>query len=521
VGINFVADSFTGIPPDNYMAINQTNRAVSVINQNIAVHDATTGAFLYRTSLNTFSTAIGLNSSNDFRFDPKIVYDPEADRFICVLLNGINQYNYVVLGFSGSNDPAGVWNFYKFYGDYTGDTTWFDYPAISITKNEFFLTGNKIMFDSSWQAGFRRTLIYQVNKTNGYNGAATLNYQIWDSVAFNGKNLRCLYPLNPGNQLEGPAQYFLSNRNFAALNDTVFLVKVPDTIGGTGGITVTPVISSLSYGVPPDGRQPDTNFTLATNDGRILGGFVRGNEMQFVSTSVNPLNGAASVFHGVISNYTTSPTLTGRIFSMDTLDFGYPNISYTGVSGGLNQSIITFNYTGRHTYPGFGAVFFDGANFSNLVKVKTGISRIYQLAQKQQRWGDYSGSQPDWNVQGTVWAEGIYGAKSSRYGCYMAQIYSPYFTGIKEVPAKPAAKLYPNPAWEAVKFDFTLVKSQPVTFLICDVQGKVVDKLASQQCQAGENTIDFNIAPLAPGTYFVKGVGEAGETIETARFIRK
>ncbi|MES2701678.1 MAG: T9SS type A sorting domain-containing protein [Bacteroidota bacterium] len=527
VTIGFIADSMSGIPPDNYSAVSTGNKGVSVMNQNIAVHDATNGNYLYRKGLMAFSTSVGLNNTISFapnyRFDPKVVYDPEADRFVCVMLNSTNQYNWIVLAFSQTNDPAGTWNFYKLYGNYANDTTWFDYPAISTTKNEFFLTGNQIKWDSSWQAGFKQTVIYQVNKWGGYNGDTPLHYQIWDSIGFNNKPLRCLYPLNPGNQLLGNEQYFLSNRNFDVSNDSVFLVKVPDTIGGSTALTVTPIVSSLHYGVPPNGRQPDTSITLATNDGRVLGGFIKDNELQFVSESVHPASGASGIYHGIISNFATSPVLTGRMFSVDTLDFGYPNISYAGNTGGANHSIISFEYTGPKRFPGYGAVLFDGSDYSDITVIRGGDSTIKMLAQKEQRWGDYSGSQPDWGAQGAVWVEGIFGRKDRRYGNYMARLASPYFVGIPQVPAGTpgTSKLYPVPAAEYVRLEFSVQQEQVFSFYIYDAMGRVVDKITDYLCPAGKNVIQFNTAPLPPGTYFLRAAGAAGEALPAKTFIRK
>lgn len=524
IGQNFIADSNAGIPPDNYMAISDSMKAVSVINQTIAVHDATTGNYLYRKSLQFFSSVVGLNSLfNDYRYDPKVVYDPVADRFICVMLNGTDQYNYIVLAFSKTNDPAGAWNFYKFYGDYQADSTWFDYPAISITQNDFFLTGNKIIYNASWQAGFTKSLIYQVRKQDGYNGDSTLTYQIWDSIQYNGTYLRCLHPLNPGDYLQGPSQYFMSDKDFSVLNDTVFLVKVADTIGAPGNnVTVTPIVSSLSYGVPPDARQPDTAHTLATNDNRVLGGFIEGNEIQFVCTSVSPISGSSAVYHGVISNYATTPTLVGRMFTIDSLDFGYPNISYAGNSSGVNQSIITFNYSGPNTYPSFGGIFFDGANYSDMVTIKRGDSSISILTSTEQRWGDYSGSQPQWGAPGIVWTEGIYGLPTHQYGNYMAQLMSPYFTGVKEIAHSPSpSSLFPNPAWQFISFEFSITQAQAVDFVINDAQGKIVTQFPSQMCNEGKNKIQFNIATLAQGTYFLEGAGRQGEKIKTQTFVKE
>jgi len=528
VAISFVADSSSGIPPDNYTAVSNGGKAVSVMNELISVHDAATGAYLTRKDIMSFSQSVGLNNSltvnYNYRYDPKVLYDPVADRFICIMLNSTDQYNWIVVGFSQTNDPDSAWAFYKFYGDYASDTTWFDYPAISITQNELFFTGNKIKYDSSWQAGFTESVIYQVRKQDGYNGDTTLTYQIWDSVQYNNKYLRCLYPLNPGDGLLGPSQYLLSNRDFDVTNDTVFLVQVPDTIGSTDTIlTVTPVVSTgSSYGVPPDARQPDTSLTLATNDGRVLGGFIRGNEVQFVSTSLNPANGNAAIYHGTISNFNTSPTLTGQIFSIDTLDFGYPNISYAGNTGSGNQSMISFEYSGPNTYPGFGAVFYDGSNLSDMTIIRSGDTTISQLAQKEQRWGDYSGSQPDWTFTGAVWVEGIFGKKRRQYGNYMARLLAPYYAGVPTVAAKPpASKLYPNPGWEFVSYEFNVDNPQNFSFMIYDVEGRIVDKLLDKYCYGGQNIIEFNIAPLAPGTYFLKATGMKGETIPVHTFVRK
>ncbi len=530
VGVNFIADSMPDIPPDNCSALSIGGKAVSVMNGTITVHDAATGAYLTRKGLKPFSTAVGLNSIvNDYRYDPKVLYDPEADRFICIMLNSTNDHNWIVLGFSASNDPVGAWNFYKFYGDYMGDTTWFDYPAIAVTKSEFFFTGNKIRYNTSWQAGFTRSLIYQVRKQNGYDGDSLLTYQIWDSVQYNNKYLRCLHPISPGDSLQGPAQYFLSNRNFDTLNDSVFLVKVPDTIGSTDTVlTVTPLVSTTqSYGVPPDARQPDTALSLATNDGRILGAYAQGNEVQFVSVSLDPAFGSSAIFHGVISNYKTTPSVTGHLFSIDTIDLGYPNISYAGSGTGANQSIISFNFSGPNTYPGFGAIMFDGAAYSDMLVIKSGDSVINRLAQKEQRWGDYSGSQPDWGRPGSVWVNGIFGRKDhgykNTYGNYMAQLLSPYHEGVTITPSPHAvsSKLYPNPAPEFISIEFSVSSEQVFSFFIYDMQGRLVDKITDNLCQEGTNILKFNISPLPPGTYILRSKGSDGEQLAPHTFIRK
>lgn len=525
----FVADSFSGIPPDNSMAISNGNKSASVMNSAIAVQNPVTGQVVQKKSLNSYATAAGLptvGNPNNYKYDPKIIYDPEQDRFICVLLNGTNQFNWIVFGFSQTNDPAGAWNFYKLYGDYAADTTWFDYPAISITHNELFLTGNKITYNGSWQTGFRQTVIYQVKKSDGYNAAPVLNYQLWDSInPINNVYIRNLCPVLGGGAIYGPEQYFVSNRNLDIQNDTIFLVKIPDTIGSTNtNLSITVLQTPLAYGVPPDGRQ-NTTFDntiedLTTNDGRILGAFIESDQIQFVNASLNTGNGSAGIYHGVISNVSSSPTVTGNIFSVDTLDFGYPNLSFSGNQGG-NTSIISFDYTGPNAFAGLGAIYYDGSQFSDMLKIRQGDS-VIDVMTGVQRWGDYTGSQTYWPAIGKVWVVGIYGKKNRGYGNYMAEIGIPSLAGVaNEQQKKNAGKVFPNPAFDYIQAEFSVSTAQQVDFSIYDITGRMVDKLYTTYCKKGANLIQFNIAPLAKGSYVLKGVNTDGAIIMTNKFIRQ
>lgn len=525
VSVSFLADSLPGVPPDNYMAISKANKAISVMNSSLAVLDGTTGQMSLRKSLKLLSNAggAGLNGINDYRYDPKVIYDPVADRFICVMLNATNDLNYIVLGFSKTNDPEGAWQFYKFYGNYGGDTTWFDYPCIAITKDEFFLTGNKIKFNTSWQAGFSESVIYQVKKQDGYDAAPNLTYQIWDSINYGGVFIRNLFPVKNGSAITGPEQYFLSNRNFDVQNDSVFLIKVPDVIGsGNNNIGFTILKSPVSYGVPPVGRQPDTSVTLATNDGRVLGAYAETDEIQFVSTTVNTSTGASAIFHGKISNYKTSPTISyAAIYGIDTIDMGYPNISFAGNPWGLKQSLISFNYTGPNTYPGLGAILFDGTQYSEMVSVKAGDSSIKVLTSKEQRWGDYTGSQIDWNQPGAVWVLGIYGRRDKKYGNWMAKLNSPLLKVQDNKAANSDVKLYPNPTAKYIRLEFEVQEPERLAFFIYDVTGRVVDKLTEQQCEEGKNLIQFDTYSLSSGTYYLKVMNTHGGIITTKSFVKQ
>lgn len=525
----FEPDSNTAIPPDNYMAANNGVDGVNVHNSMISTVNTFTGALQTRVSLFNFTSSVGLGSKpfggDYYRYDPKVMYDPEADRFFFVTLAGVDAYNHIILGFSQSSDPTGDWNFYQLPGDYAGDVSWFDYPTIAITHNEVFLTGNKLNHRSSFMTGFRKSVIYQIRKQDGYNGQ-TLTSRIWDNVNYGGAPLRNLFPVTGGGSLKGPEQYFLSLRNVDPLNDSVFLVKLGDTINGANNaISVAPMKSNLTYGFPPNGRQPGIKDKLQTNDARVLGAFVEGGEIQFVSTTLQPATGADAIYHGIIRNYTSSPTVTASYITVDTMDFGYPNISYSGTNGGAITSIISFDYSGPSYYPGVAAVFWDGTAHSDLLEVRKGDSCIKMFPDPDsiQRWGDYTGSQPRWNVIGHVWIVGLYGKRDRSYGDWMALLRSPYSVGVPSVPSPPdqASTLYPNPSFSFFRLRFKLAEDAKLRFAIYSLSGALVDELVEAHCERGENELQFNTASLPPGHYFIRGRTPNGEALLNKTFVKE
>jgi hypothetical protein len=523
----FVPDSNTSIPPDNYMAVNNGIEGINVMNSRISILHTGTGALTDRKTLQSFTNTIlpapGPTTPNPYsRYDPKVMYDQEADRFYFVTLAGVNENNYIIVGFSQSSDPAGTWNFYKFYGDYKADSTWFDYPTIAITKDEVFLTGNKLVYNGSFQTGFRRSVIYQMRKRDGYAGQP-LTTKIWDSVNYGGAPIRNLFPVKGGASLKGPKQYFLSVRNMSPLNDSVFLVSIDDTLGSVGNtLSAQAMKSNLTYGFPPNGRQPKIVDKLQTNDARVLGAYIEGNEIQFVSTTVQPATGADAIYHGVMSNVAAAPAVQATYITVDTMDLGFPNISYSGQHAGANTSIISFDYSGPSHYPGVAAVFWDGVSHSELLEVKQGDSSIKQLTDTVQRWGDYTGSQPKWNNMGHVWIVGLYGKRNKSYGDWMALLRSPYTVGITPTQSNDvAASLFPNPAYKYVRLRFALKDEANVHFALYSMNGALIDGVTDAHCERGENELQFNVASLAAGQYVLKGTGISGEVLVRKVFVKE
>ncbi len=509
LGRNFQGNIYNNsVPNDNDMAISNGNKVVSVINSTIKFYDLNLDTAYTAISLFSFCNSLGLPSAH---FDPKVMYDPQADRFIMACLNGFtDSTSFYVIGFSQTNDPLMNWNFYSLPGNPFNDTLWTDFPMMSISPDELFLTGNLLHNDMPWQTGFVETFIWQINKWDGYNGD-TLSSGIYHDINFNNKPIRNLCPVKGGDGPYGPNQYFLSNRNFAVSCDSVFLVELTDTFNAPSTtIDIALVIVDENYHVPPDVHQPTNNHLFATNDARILGAFFQNNKIQFVSNSRDTVTNLGAVYHGVMNNISSNPSVNGYTISDDTLEFGYANISYAGISVTDNSAIIGLNYSAETVYPGAAVLTTDAnGNYSMITNVRSGDNYVNVLSGTLERWGDYSGSQLKYNEPGVVWVALTYGASNIKQATWIGELSIQPFAGINtENKIVNETKLYPNPSDNTIHFEFLLDKEMQVSFQLFDLNGKLIHLLFEEKVRKGKNKFSFDASFLSAGEYILIMEGE-------------
>lgn len=522
LGQNFFANPWgASTPNDNDMAISNNGVIVSVVNTNILVYSSETFSASPVKSLAAFTSPI---NSKHQEFDPKVIYDPNADRFILMCLSGfVDSTSQVIMGFSQTNDPNGNWNLYRLPGNPLNNNLWSDYPMMALTDKECFLTLNLLYNDSSWQTGFVESIVWQIKKDSGYAGLP-LGSILHNNIKVNNKPLRNLCPVKGGSQLYGPNMYFLSNRNFASQNDSVFLVEIKDTIGSVNNtISIKTLVSNQSYYFPPLAIQPSPTQSLSCNDARNLAAFYENGKIQYVHNTKHPSNNRAAVYHGVINQVTsTNPTVNGYIISSDTMDFGYPNISYAGLSNADNTSIINFNHANSKIFPGCSAIKSDGlGNFSPILKIKDGLTHIDVISSNEERWGDYSGSQTQYNKPGVVWMSGYYAYRYTNiirfaHGTWIAKLgVNPtvVLNTNNKIKEEEASKVFPNPAKNVFNIELELNEPEYLTFELYDVNGKLIDVLLRDWIKVKQNTFQFSLQDVSVGVYTLKITGNRNTLI--------
>ncbi|MDZ4847408.1 MAG: T9SS type A sorting domain-containing protein [Chitinophagales bacterium] len=517
-------------PTDNHIAVSNGGKLISVANSNIFFYDVPMDSVLDEISLEAFFDTLQLPADN---YDPRVIYDPKQDRFILICLTGrTDSTSNLLFAFSATADPLGAWNLYALLGDPMNDTTWSDYPIVAITDNELFITVNALSNDTintidSWKFLFRESVIWQINKQKGYSGQ-TLETRYYNDIKYDNKPIRNLCPIQGGSTTTGPNLYLLSNRNFDVTNDTFFILEVTNVLDDPGAyLQINVRTSDVAYGLAPDGKQRN-NRILQTNDSRVLSAYLEDNQIHFVQNSVNPDTVRAAIYHGIVSSVNTAKDVTGNIIGVDSLDFAYPNIAYTGKYPGDDEALITFNHTSVDTFAGFSAVFYDShVGYSERVTLKAGEDFAAPLPGVRQRWGDYSGSQRKYNEPGKVWAAGFYGERIGVQrvnSTWISEIASPDTASQPPVSVAPLNRMpirtFPNPTSDIFSTEFELPKDAFLEIALFDAAGKFVKTFIRDRVKQGKNRFSFSIEPLSTGIYFLR-VSDGSNVIVSERIVKQ
>jgi len=518
-----------GIPNDNAMAISKDGILCAAVNSVFWAMDTKTGELIMPSPVGLFSLQQMANGSSFSNYyDPKLIYDPTADRFILVFLKDNNAANSrIIVCFSSTNDPTDPWNIYSLTGNPLNNNRWTDFPAIALSETGLVITANLIIPNVSWQVGFDGSVIWHLNKSEGFAGG-DVDASVYTQISHNGKFVRNLHPVRGHDNISDQLQ-FISNRNFDLQNDTIFLITLTE---GTSDTTITAqaLKSNLPYGVPPNGKQSDTDTTdatkgLQTNDGRVLGAIQKDDWIQFVSTTAHGSNVNAGVYHGFISNaQSAAPKVTARVFAHPVRDYGYPNITWSGVHPNQIQCLIGFNFTSIAGHPGMGSVQLgNDTTFSNPIDLINGTTHVDRHSDSYERWGDYFAVQPMFDENGLIipseaWMAGFYGDGAQQNRTFISQVFS---TDTLVPPHANGGQLYPNPAYDQdmVTITFNLDQHQRVEARLYDISGALIQELTGRDLPAGPAELYIHLGTLAAGNYIVRLEGNAGFS-KTERLVK-
>ena len=522
VGMSFMTNiGGHGIPNDNSMAISNDGILISAFNSAIYIYDTEADTVMAEVSLDFFRDQLGLTAHS---YDPKLVYDPDNDRFILAFLIGrLSTDSKIITCFSTTNNPMDPWNVYAVPGNPLNDTSWSDYPAIAITKSDLYITMNLLKENQPWQTAFKQTVIWQIEKESGYQGDTALTLDLFHEIKEGGIKIRNMHPVRGGFDIKGPNQYFLSNRNFADQSDTIYFIEVTDNLAsGNAQVNVQLLSADQDYYLAPSAQQKEFTFQkFQTNDSRVLGGILENNRIEFVQNTLHPSTGNVAVFHGIIEDV-NNPSIKSNFIFDDSLEYGYPNIAYAGSETNETKSIIGFNHTSYWHFPGHSAVYSDGSAYSEIKMVKRGEGVVSSQSGYNQRWGDYLGVQRRYNNPCELWMTGYFGDAGGDNKSWASQLYAPgdCFDKVDTLREFVNGNVFPNPTVDFAEIHFNLSADQNVIIDLVDNYGNLVKRLLQDDLKAGENRLTFSTRLLASGNYFIR-IYNGKDRILTKKIVKR
>ncbi|MCU0328412.1 MAG: T9SS type A sorting domain-containing protein [Chitinophagales bacterium] len=518
--LEFSGNVPNGSPADNEIAVSRDGYVVSAVNSNIQVYDST-GKLLSTKSLSSFITQLGSISRTS---DPRLLYDVAEDRFIFVCFSGsTSTTNFIVVGFSKTSNPMNAWNFYKLNGNSFNDSTWSDYPILAISDKDLFMTWNHVKDNQSWTVGFKQSVIWQIDKSLGYEGQP-LKYELWSDINFNNKPLRNICPAKYQTFDKNSNMYFLSMRNVDVANDTMFLLEITDSYASKKAKLNTKVLKTpIKYGFPPNAIQAKNanglTQQLMTNDARVLAAIYQNDQINFGLNSTNFEFNNAGVMLGRITQVSQSnPKVYAKTFSEEDLEYGYPSMAAINPDEIPNRVLYTFSHCETEGFPGTSIVYENSrGEFNTPIKVRNGTQIIDVFSDSVERWGDYTNAQMHFNNPNVAYIVGSYGGNTGSMNNRMLTTISKISisdslkpSSIDQSAQPERAMIFPNPYAEYFKTTIELEHKEELLFSILNLQGKKIEDLLKIEGHPGRNEFTFNPKPLPAGQYFLDIKGNKG-----------
>ncbi len=395
-------------PPDPDLAVGP-NHIVEVVNSNIAFFTKT-GTKLFEQPGQQFFQSI---SPEAFDFDPKVIYDQIAKRFVVLDLGLKDEASTGTSSFliavSNTSDPTGTWKLFKVDNKQTvgANSYWLDYPGLGYNKDMICMSGN--MFAMTGSSGFNGVQIMAFDKATLYGGTATpFKFNTGGFTVQLAKTLDSTSPAVYAVNTESQNSMTLTaiTKSGSSFNVTQASVPVPKWdydqgfITGPGGVQVQTndprqlvatswngrILSSHSVAVSSSDQRPGARWY----DFKTNGWPVSGTPTLFQSGQVNPPTG-----HG----------------------YSFPAVQIDKKGGiGMTFSMIGSSTPGKVMASGRRPSDPPGTMGAPIV-LENSLSGTYNGFSS--RWGDYFDLELDPNDSSTFWAVGMGAGTNGRWQTFI------------------------------------------------------------------------------------------------------
>ena len=410
IGANFTGSKFdvSGFfPPDTDGAVGP-NHFVELVNGVYRVYDKA-GSVVQTSSLDGFWTAAGVTPTGTFSFDPRVLYDPESERWFAASTDAPGQLNHFLLAVSNTSDPTAGWHAVALDSDPNGDH-WADFPMLGVNADGVFLSAN--MFPVT--APNVLTTFVSIPKAGLLQAVPT----VAEATFF-----ADLSPGNTGFSVQPAVAIGTAGTEplFSAYSTAGGFLKISSVDDHATGPALdvhdrfVPVPLAAE---PPPAVQAGTTATIETGNSRFGASAVLQDGKLFGVQNIDAGGHAALRWFMIDDPLSTPVLLDSGIIHPNNIDVYFGSIAVNPAG----QAVIGFTGSGPDTYPSAYAVTgtLSGSNleFSDPMLLQAGTGPYTAFGG---RWGDYSATTYDpndpshfWTIQ--EWSAGTPGGRENSLG---------------------------------------------------------------------------------------------------------
>ncbi len=431
-GDNILIQSFAGqpqgnsIPPDPYLAVGPQH-IIGVVNTTFGIWDKN-GNKLKSIDINAwYASALSGVSA----FDPKVIYDHYAKRWVMVWLDQAQSpaRGNILVSVSKDSSAIGEWYNYVFPSGLNGTTassTWTDYQGVGYDKDAVYITGNQWNFAADNVFQYAKVRIIPKTALYARTGGAINFFDIWD-IRYPQSLSSKVFGVRPVRMLtETTNEYYLVQMNSNSANYVV-LYKLKN-------VTTNPSMTGLSipmtaYTAAPDANQLGGSTTLIDGGGSALRNepVYRDGYLFAVHSIENPYYASYSSLHYFSIYVANSIVAEDYAFGETGYYYFFPSIA---VDKDRN-SVLTYSRSGNNEYAG---AFYTShrmlsKTFSGSKPIAPGLGNyVKKFTGTRNRWGDYTGAWVDPSNDYDIWLFSEYAAGTNTWGTYIAQVrVTPYY----------------------------------------------------------------------------------------------
>ncbi len=560
------------VPPDPHCAAGP-NHVLVIGNVTIEwrAKSGMTSLAQYQSSLKAFfadlpdtvgpGTQLGTNG-----FDPKVIYDQYAGRFVVLALERTDTPNptnsRILLAISKTSDPNGGWWLHAINSKVPigGIDRWADYPGLAVDDKAVYITANMFAFAANGSA-YGGTRLWIVRKTPAYNGPNNnISVSVYDPFTDPDAVPTTAQPAHmfgaPGSGSAGrPLGTFLTSYSglVDGVDDYIQIVEVTDPLNTMGGpfFTLQQInFGNLDGGAPmPDAPQLGLPaYPIETNDRRALNAVWRGGNL-YMCAQLNAIGGTVDAGQATahwwrIDTTTPAPALAiadqGNVGAEDLGPGTHTFMPAVMVDADLNMA-IAFAASNNIIYCGaYYATRFAGdapGTVSPTGTLMAGVAPYKRFhSGTRNRWGDYSGLALDPSLEAVFYAfneyagpvgtpgNGSNGAEDGRWYTALGWFRLRTVTPVGDAPERATrlAQNVPNPFNPSTTIRFSLAARGRATVAVFDAGGRWVRTLLDEDRAAGDHALQWDGRdaagrPVASGVYFCRLI--AGSAVESKKMV--